>query len=200
MTKPTEILLNEPKMEGEQESIADLVRKMIVKLGEDPNREGLRKTPERYETALKFLTSGYQQNMESLMNGATFSVSYDEMVVVKDKLQITVPGTPHDFGAELKRWNAPLPLTSRNMALMMPAVTVASNPNGDPMATDQSPTSTPSELPICTGVKPVFSILSTAISVSLSVPMTRALYSTESPWSFTLILSILSTTWLLVMM
>jgi GTP cyclohydrolase I len=84
VTKPTEILLSEPKVEGSKESIADLVRKMIVQLGEDPDREGLRRTPERYEKALKFLTSGYQQNLESVMNGATFSVSYDEMVVVKD--------------------------------------------------------------------------------------------------------------------
>jgi len=84
MTKPTEILLHEPKVEMPNESIADLVRKMIVLLGEDPNREGLRKTPERFEKALKYLTSGYHQNMDSLLNGATFSVHYDEMVVVKD--------------------------------------------------------------------------------------------------------------------
>ena len=84
MTKPTEILLHDAKVEAPQETIAELMRKMIVLLGEDPNREGLRKTPERFEKALKFLTSGYQQNMESLLNGATFSVHYDEMVVVKD--------------------------------------------------------------------------------------------------------------------
>src|ERR1700737_3756881 len=81
MSESTEILLP-PKQQ--EESIADLVRKMIVQLGEDPDREGLRRTPERYEKALKFFTSGYQQNLESVMNGATFSVSYDEMVVVKD--------------------------------------------------------------------------------------------------------------------
>ncbi len=84
MTKPTEIMLHENKVELNQESIADLVRKMIALVGEDPNREGLRKTPERFEKALKFLTSGYHQNLDSVMNGATFSVSYDEMVVVKD--------------------------------------------------------------------------------------------------------------------
>jgi GTP cyclohydrolase I len=84
MTKPTEILLHDTKVEMPNESIADLVRKMIVLLGEDPNREGLRKTPERFEKALKYLTSGYHQNMDSLLNGATFSVHYDEMVVVKD--------------------------------------------------------------------------------------------------------------------
>jgi GTP cyclohydrolase I len=53
-------------------------------VGEDPEREGLRKTPERFEKAFKFLTSGYHQNAESVLNGATFSVCYDEMVVVKD--------------------------------------------------------------------------------------------------------------------
>jgi GTP cyclohydrolase IA len=84
MTKPTEILLHDVKIEAPKETIAELMRKVIVLLGEDPNREGLRKTPERFEKALKYLTSGYQQNMESVLNGATFSVHYDEMVVVKD--------------------------------------------------------------------------------------------------------------------
>jgi GTP cyclohydrolase IA len=84
MTKPTEILLHDAKVEAPKETIAESMRKVIVLLGEDPNREGLRKTPERFEKALKYLTSGYQQNMESLLNGATFSVHYDEMVVVKD--------------------------------------------------------------------------------------------------------------------
>jgi GTP cyclohydrolase I len=61
-----------------------MVRKMLVQLGEDPNREGLRRTPERFEQALRFLTSGYEQNVDQLLNGATFSVAYDEMVIVKD--------------------------------------------------------------------------------------------------------------------
>jgi len=76
--------LNDPKAEGHKECIADLVRKMITLVGEDPEREGLRKTPERFEKALKFLTSGYHQNMDNVLNGATFSVNYDQMVVVKD--------------------------------------------------------------------------------------------------------------------
>ena len=85
MTKPTEeILLNETKEGTKVESVASLVRKMIALIGEDPEREGLKKTPERYEKALKFLTSGYHQNLDHLLNGATFSVCYDEMVVVKD--------------------------------------------------------------------------------------------------------------------
>ena len=85
MTKPTEeILLNENKDGAKPDSVAALVRKMIALVGEDPEREGLKKTPERYEKALKFLTSGYHQNVDHLLNGATFSVCYDEMVVVKD--------------------------------------------------------------------------------------------------------------------
>ena len=84
MTKPTEIILHEANVEAPRESIADLVRKMIALVGEDPNREGLRRTPERFEKALKFLTSGYHQSVDSVLNGATFSVHYDEMVVVKD--------------------------------------------------------------------------------------------------------------------
>jgi GTP cyclohydrolase I len=81
MSETSEILI--PDTTG-GESIADLVRKMLVQLGEDPNREGLQKTPERFETALRFLTSGYQQEEEKILNGAMFSVCYDEMVVVKD--------------------------------------------------------------------------------------------------------------------
>ena len=85
MTKPTEEILLSDNNEGTRpETVASLVRKMIALIGEDPEREGLKKTPERYEKALKFLTSGYHQNVDHLLNGATFSVCYDEMVVVKD--------------------------------------------------------------------------------------------------------------------
>ena len=68
----------------ESESIADLIRKMLIKIGEDPDREGLQKTPQRFEKAFRYLTSGYEQDPEKVLNGARFSVSYDEMVVVKD--------------------------------------------------------------------------------------------------------------------
>ncbi len=85
MSKPgEELLLHELKDDEKGENIAALVRKMISIIGEDPNREGLRKTPERFEKALKFLTSGYHQNVDHVLNGATFSVAYDEMVIVKD--------------------------------------------------------------------------------------------------------------------
>jgi len=81
MGETSEIVV--PEVAG-GESIADLVRKMLVQIGEDPSREGLRRTPERFEKALRFLTSGYDQDAEKILNGAMFSVCYDEMVVVKD--------------------------------------------------------------------------------------------------------------------
>ena len=81
MSEATEIII--PDTKGE-ETIADLVRKLLVLIGEDPNREGLRRTPERFEKALRYLTSGYRQDPEKLLNGAMFSVCYDNMVVVKD--------------------------------------------------------------------------------------------------------------------
>jgi GTP cyclohydrolase I len=77
----TEIALSETAGEG---SITDLVRKMFVEVGEDPNREGLRQTPERFAKAFRFLTSGYNMDAAKILNGAMFSVCYDEMVVVKD--------------------------------------------------------------------------------------------------------------------
>src|SRR5271155_4049979 len=81
MSETTEIVI--PETAG-SESIADLVRRMLVQIGEDPNREGLRRTPERFEKALRFLTSGYREDPDKILNGAMFSVCYDEMVVVKD--------------------------------------------------------------------------------------------------------------------
>ena len=81
MSEAAEIII--PDTQGE-ETIADLVRKMLTLIGEDPNREGLRRTPERFEKALRYLTSGYRQDPEKLLNGAMFSVCYDNMVVVKD--------------------------------------------------------------------------------------------------------------------
>ncbi|MFZ0731866.1 MAG: GTP cyclohydrolase I FolE [Candidatus Sulfotelmatobacter sp.] len=62
----------------------DLVREMLIRLGEDPNREGLTATPERVHKAMRFLTKGYREDPEALLKGALFTVSYDEMVIVKD--------------------------------------------------------------------------------------------------------------------
>ena len=68
----------------EGRALGRLVRDILVGLGEDPDREGLQKTPERVEKALQFLTRGYQQDPAEVLNQALFTVSYDEMVVVKD--------------------------------------------------------------------------------------------------------------------
>ena len=65
-------------------SFEDLVREMIVRLGEDPRREGLERTPERVHRALEQLTRGYKEDAEAILRGALFSVGYDEMVIVKD--------------------------------------------------------------------------------------------------------------------
>jgi GTP cyclohydrolase I len=64
--------------------IADNVRQILAGLGEDPKREGLERTPDRVEKALKFLTGGYTENIAKIVNGALFNVEYDEMVIVKD--------------------------------------------------------------------------------------------------------------------
>jgi GTP cyclohydrolase I len=65
-------------------SFEDLVRELLVRLGENPQREGLTATPERVRKAWQFLTKGYQEDPEALLKAALFSVSYDEMVIVKD--------------------------------------------------------------------------------------------------------------------
>lgn len=62
----------------------DLVREMLVRIGEDPNREGLQRTPHRVEKAMDFLTRGYSEDPARILNNALFSVNYDEMVIVKD--------------------------------------------------------------------------------------------------------------------
>src|SRR4249919_2858393 len=62
----------------------DLIRQLLAELGEDPGREGLHNTPKRVEKALKFLTSGYDANLDDIVNGALFTVDYSEMVIVRD--------------------------------------------------------------------------------------------------------------------
>jgi GTP cyclohydrolase I len=62
----------------------DLIRQLLAELGEDPTREGLVNTPKRVEKALRFLTGGYDANVDEVLNGALFTVDYSEMVIVKD--------------------------------------------------------------------------------------------------------------------
>ena len=62
----------------------EIIRQLLVELGEDPSREGLLDTPKRVEKALKFLTSGYAADVDATLNNALFSVDYNEMVIVRD--------------------------------------------------------------------------------------------------------------------
>src|SRR5215472_18648794 len=72
------------KMPSAQPTIAEHTEHVLELLGEDPQREGLVKTPTRYENALRFITSGYHKNLDEIVNGAIFHVRCDEMVVIKD--------------------------------------------------------------------------------------------------------------------
>jgi GTP cyclohydrolase I len=71
-----------PKSEGQ--AIAPLIADLLGRLGEDPKREGLLRTPQRVDQALRYLTSGYQTDVHKILNGALYDVKYDEMVVVRD--------------------------------------------------------------------------------------------------------------------
>jgi GTP cyclohydrolase I len=62
----------------------DLYRELLLRIGEDPSRDGLAETPERVEKAMLFLTQGYAMDVATALNGALFEVDYDEMVMVKD--------------------------------------------------------------------------------------------------------------------
>jgi len=66
------------------QKVSEQVKIMLNEIGEDPNREGLLKTPERVAKAYEFLTKGYHQNVDEVINGAIFEEKYDEMVIVKD--------------------------------------------------------------------------------------------------------------------
>jgi GTP cyclohydrolase IA len=73
-----------PPVQEDADSIASHMREVIRELGEDPTREGLVRTPERSEKALRFLTSGYSADLNQIVNGALFDVEYDEVVIVRD--------------------------------------------------------------------------------------------------------------------
>jgi len=68
----------------ETDEIQALIEQLLGLLGEDPSREGLVKTPERVAQAFRFFTQGYQQDVDEVLNGALYSVKYDEMVLVRD--------------------------------------------------------------------------------------------------------------------
>lgn len=67
-----------------EDTLASLFESVLAELGEDPDREGLLKTPGRIAQSLRFLTRGYKQNIEEILNGALFTENHEEMVTVKD--------------------------------------------------------------------------------------------------------------------
>jgi GTP cyclohydrolase IA len=62
----------------------EIIRTLLAEIGEDPSREGLLDTPRRIEKSLRFLTSGYNADVDAVLNNALFTVDYNEMVIVKD--------------------------------------------------------------------------------------------------------------------
>ena len=70
--------------EPDKKRIAALVRELLLELGEDPDREGLRKTPERVAKSLTFLTRGYREKLKAVVNGAYFTSDTNHMVILKD--------------------------------------------------------------------------------------------------------------------
>ena len=64
--------------------IAGLIRELLIEIGEDPDREGLLKTPDRYAKALKFLTKGYHEDMNTIINGAIFQAESNNMIIMRD--------------------------------------------------------------------------------------------------------------------
>lgn len=67
-----------------QVSMQDMYREILFRLGENPDRDGLQRTPERVERAMRFLTKGHAEDPAEILRGALFEVAYDEMVIVKD--------------------------------------------------------------------------------------------------------------------
>ena len=72
------------KREPNQKKIAALVKSLLIELGEDPEREGLKKTPERVAKSLTYLTRGYRQSVKAVVNGAYFTSGTNHMVILKN--------------------------------------------------------------------------------------------------------------------
>ena len=77
----SETLLSTGKEDDRLESLA---RNLLVELGEDPDRDGLERTPRRVAESLRFLTKGYQEDVDQVLNGALYEVTHDEMIIVRD--------------------------------------------------------------------------------------------------------------------
>jgi GTP cyclohydrolase IA len=82
--KSNKALVKMMSPKADEPAIAPLIQELLGRLVDDPRRDGLRRTPERVDKALRFLTSGYRMDIAKIVNGALYDVKYDEMVVVRD--------------------------------------------------------------------------------------------------------------------
>ncbi|WP_447969221.1 GTP cyclohydrolase I FolE [Nitrospira sp. M1] len=83
-SRKTRVVTVPQENEAQQSHLESTVHTLLTQLGEDPARHGLHDTPKRVAKALTFLTKGYHQDIDALLNGALFPIDYDEMVIVKD--------------------------------------------------------------------------------------------------------------------
>jgi GTP cyclohydrolase I len=84
MIEDPTVAVNDLDKASEGDSLESVIHNMLRELGEDPGRDGLIRTPNRVARSLRYLTSGYHQELDKILNGALFPVAYDEMVIVKD--------------------------------------------------------------------------------------------------------------------
>ena len=81
---PAQVAAHAAHVALHEASMQQIYAELLTRVGEDPARDGLVRTPERMEKAMAFLTRGYDQSIEDVLHGALFDVDYDEMVIVKD--------------------------------------------------------------------------------------------------------------------
>ena len=84
MIEDPTVAVNDIDKASEGDPLESVIHNMLRELGEDPGRDGLIRTPNRVARSLRYLTSGYHQELDKVLNGALFPVAYDEMVIVKD--------------------------------------------------------------------------------------------------------------------